>query len=483
VQERLNNEASARWTQSYGYDAVGNRISLANTGSEASFLPTQTTPPISPASNRISAPGYSYDAAGNLRSEPTTPASGIAYDGEGRQTSYAKAGGATGIYSYDGDGRRVKKQVGTITTVFVYNAAGQMIAEYDSNSQAAPLGVTKYITVDHLGSTRVVTGQNQSVVARYDYLPFGEEVGAGICGRTGSIGYVTDTTRQKFTSKERDDESKLDYFLARYYSSAQGRFTSPDEFAGGPDAFWMFGSGDTEKQALPYADITDPQSLNKYAFCLNNPLRYVDPDGHQSSQNIVVPKEAIEKVNPPAQSFRHDGKIVTVNVPAALLRAFAQLASNQYKASFELALDDLDRRVNGDTDPQSVQLTRGSEGTRSSSAEVSSEVSGEVSLQPKVGGKVGGKVAEGKSALSRAIDTLTLGIDSGRNKISAVEKATAIAVNNLANRFANTSAKVIGDGGTTIRLSASMIRSMADHIVDLARGWGARDAIVSYHRH
>ena len=65
------------------------------------------------------------------------------------------------------------------------------------------------------------------------------------------------------TSKERDSESKLDYFLARYYSSTHGRFTSPDEFSGGPRELYVLGSGDGEKQALPYAEILNPQSINK----------------------------------------------------------------------------------------------------------------------------------------------------------------------------------------------------------------------------
>jgi RHS repeat-associated protein len=84
------------------------------------------------------------------------------------------------------------------------------------------------------------------------------------------------------TSKERDVETGLDYFEARYYSSPQGRFTSPDEFDGGPDELYVLGNRDETKQALPYAQITKPQSLNKYQYCYNNPLNYVDPDGHDA---------------------------------------------------------------------------------------------------------------------------------------------------------------------------------------------------------
>src|SRR5436853_1620018 len=169
-----------------------------------------------------------------------------------------------------------------VTTVFVYDAMGKLFAEYRSDSAQPPNGGgTSYLTTDHLGSTRVVTKQEKSVQARYDYLPFGEELGVGIGSRSSAMKYSgLDATRQKFTSKERDSESGLDYFLARYYSSGHGRFTSPDEFRGGPTD--LFDPSESPSPApMLYANPADPQSLNKYQYCYNNPLAAIDPDGHQ----------------------------------------------------------------------------------------------------------------------------------------------------------------------------------------------------------
>lgn len=70
----------------------------------------------------------------------------------------------------------------------------------------------------------------------------------------------------QFTGKERDAESGLDYFGARYFSAAQGRFTTPD---------WS-----EKAEPIPYADLENPQSLNLYTYGRNNPLRWNDPDGH-----------------------------------------------------------------------------------------------------------------------------------------------------------------------------------------------------------
>ena len=265
---------SSGWSQTYGYDRYGNR----NAGTSTSPYMPLLVPTISQTNNRFTAASYAYDNAGNLTQWPTAPGSSV-YDAENKMISF---NGGAATYSYDGEGRRVKKTVQSpsTTTIFVYNVLGQLVAEYCSGSGCTSIGGTRFLTADHLGSTRVVTDAGGAVIARHDYLPFGEEISSGIGGRTTGMGYAADDgIRQKFTSKERDSETGLDYFLARYYSSVQGRFLSPDEFAGGPD--FVFGDGENSAGPLPYADIADPQSLNKYIYVYDRPLAYTDEDGHK----------------------------------------------------------------------------------------------------------------------------------------------------------------------------------------------------------
>jgi RHS repeat-associated protein len=109
-----------------------------------------------------------------------------------------------------------------------------------------------YFHADAVGSTRLVTDANGVVVETHDYLPFGEP--------WASSGLET----RRFGGKERDSETGLDYFGARYYSSLNGRFTAVD----------------------PKMDITqavnDPQGWNRYAYARNNPFRFYDPDGRET---------------------------------------------------------------------------------------------------------------------------------------------------------------------------------------------------------
>lgn len=79
---------------------------------------------------------------------------------------------------------------------------------------------------------------------------------------------VYDASTHKFTGKERDAESGLDYFGARYDASSLGRFMTPDPF----NIFAL-----KPKQFLSW--ISNPQRWNKYAYALNNPVTLIDPDG------------------------------------------------------------------------------------------------------------------------------------------------------------------------------------------------------------
>jgi RHS repeat-associated protein len=144
--------------------------------------------------------------------------------------------------------------------VYVYDVFGSLAAEYSSAPlTTAPVCGTCYLSTDHLGSTRLVTGENGSVMARHDYLPFGEEIPSGYANR-GADWAADDSVKQKFTGQERDSETQLDFFQARYFSAAQGRFNSPDPGNAG-------------------ADLLNPQSWNAYSYVGNDPLSFVDPTG------------------------------------------------------------------------------------------------------------------------------------------------------------------------------------------------------------
>ena len=93
---------------------------------------------------------------------------------------------------------------------------------------------------------------------QYDYLPYGAE-------RDYSV--TISNQNYKFTGKERDSESQLDNYGARYYGSSLGRFMVPD---------WS-----ARPTSVPYAVFGDPQSLNLYGYVRNDPVTRNDPTGHE----------------------------------------------------------------------------------------------------------------------------------------------------------------------------------------------------------
>jgi len=132
-----------------------------------------------------------------------------------------------------------------------------------STATSSQSGKVQWLVTDHLGTPRMVIDESGTLanVRRHDYLPFGEELLAGIGGRTTGQGYSTsDGVRQHFTGYELDAESGLNFAQARYQSTVQGRFTSVDPLGAS-------------------ATIPNPQSLNRYSYVDNSPVNWTDPSG------------------------------------------------------------------------------------------------------------------------------------------------------------------------------------------------------------
>ena len=262
AEETIPNQTG--WKQTFQYDRYGNRtFDEANTTASANFpkncggavcsndIPI-VNPTIDITKNRLV--GYTYDASGNTTKDAQSRK--FTFDAENKQTKVETVDAnnnviaTVGEYSYDGDGKRVKKVAGNETTIFVYNAAGQLVAEYATQTAQTPQ--VGYLTSDHLGSPRINTDQNGAVQSRHDYQPFGEEIARG--------SYGADDVRKQFTGYERDNESDLDFAQNRYYNKNHGRFTSVDP-------------------ALSSGMPEQAQSWNRYSYTLNNPLKFIDPTG------------------------------------------------------------------------------------------------------------------------------------------------------------------------------------------------------------
>jgi RHS repeat-associated protein len=222
--------------------------------------------------NQLMTCSLTFDAAGNVTGDGTLDYS---YDLENRMTKFI--GSTTDIYSYDGDSQRVKKNVGAVT-LYWYGAAGNVLDETNGTGTLVSEYIyfdgrrvarrdadnsVKYYFSDNLGSASVITNSAGAMppLAESDYYPYGGEIPI----TTG------DANHYKFTGKERDSESGLDNFGARYFTSSLGRFMTPD---------WAL-----RPTAVPYAVFGDPQTLNLYTYVENSPLNRVDADGHEGEVN------------------------------------------------------------------------------------------------------------------------------------------------------------------------------------------------------
>src|SRR5205814_6640936 len=122
-----------------------------------------------------------------------------------------------------------------------------------------PGNAVSYYFSDHLKTASVITDSVGNIKSESDYYPWG-----------GELQFTNnDSNHYKFTGKERDAESGLDYFGARYYSNGLGRFITPD---------WA-----AKATAVPYAEFADPQSLNLYGYVRDTPITRFDVDGHDGT--------------------------------------------------------------------------------------------------------------------------------------------------------------------------------------------------------
>jgi RHS repeat-associated protein len=265
---------------SWTYDAWGNRTDQTVTNGTCN-----TFHAMAGTNNRLASP-YTYDAAGN------TTYDGVhhyTYDPENRIISVDN--GAT-TYTYDALGRRAAKTTGGSVTDFIYDredhviltnpatptliemyAAGLHLGTYVLNA-AQTATVLYYDHADWLGTERARADLSGNACEKISSLPFGD--GQTITGTCGDI------SPRHFTGKERDSESGLDNFGARYDSSSMGRFMSPD---------------DTEAED----HAGDPQGLNLYSYVRGNPTNATDPDGHDcvlvSGNNVYVKPGSCSGIN------------------------------------------------------------------------------------------------------------------------------------------------------------------------------------------
>ena len=216
--------------------------------------------------NRID--GDSYDADGNLLYDGVHS---YTYDAESRIV--AVDGGGTATYVYDAEGRRVQKTTAGGTVSYIYDIAGNQVAEVNSSGAATreevyaggrhvatyANGTTYFDHADWLGTERMRTMVSGSACETIVSLAFGDG--------TATTGSCSDASPMHFTGKQHDDESNLDDFDARYYSSQWGRFISAD---------WS-----AVPVPVPYANLANPQTLNLYAIVNDNVETFADLDGHE----------------------------------------------------------------------------------------------------------------------------------------------------------------------------------------------------------
>jgi RHS repeat-associated protein len=249
------------WGQGFTYDAFGNitKGELFETSTGATFQPTGYN-----SANQPLGVGMSFDGNGNLTGElgrsytwyadgtvATIGNISLTYDAMGRQVEQGSGGNYTQTV-YGPGGQKLALMNGqTLQKAFV-PLPGGATAVYTSvpvSGETTEVELSYYRHPDWLGSSRFASTPTQTMYSSTSYGPFGEAYnGEG-------------ATDLSFTGMNADTVPDLYDFMYRKYSPVQSRWISPDP------------------SGLQAVDTTNPQSWNRYAYVLNNPLRSVDADG------------------------------------------------------------------------------------------------------------------------------------------------------------------------------------------------------------
>ena len=246
----------------YVYDRYGNRwqqnaLQGGNTFSES----------FNASTNQLNASGYRYDAAGNLLADGINTYS---YDAEGNLIQ--ELNGATINYTYNALNEQVRfdynglgyenffNPFGQFDSVWAVSNQSQIIGKAYWNSMRQELesyspgssGSAYFQHFDAIGTKRMTTTGTGAVYGSYITLPFGD-------GFTDATGH-DDNTYDGFAGLWSDPGGLTDHAQYREYANTSGRWMQPDPYDGS-------------------YDFTNPQSLNRYSYVLNNPLSFTDPTG------------------------------------------------------------------------------------------------------------------------------------------------------------------------------------------------------------
>jgi len=274
---RLTSESSGAYDPiGYAYNAIGNILSkTVGTNTYAYTYDTAHKHAVKTITFNGQNYNYLYDEVGNMAAGPdfSDPAQAAVrtlsyyWNNMPARIVHTKGGTTkTTSFVYDGRGDRAKKQVGSGATTYYIGdhfelkdgAATKYVFAGDLRVAKVVGSDIDYYHKDHLSSSTAMTDAVGAVVELTEYMPFGNE-------RDHAGEVVSD---YKFTDQELDTSTNLYNYDARQYDAVIGRFVSADSIV---------------------PNIFNPQSLNRYSYCRNNPLIYIDPDGYQEEEKDKPP--------------------------------------------------------------------------------------------------------------------------------------------------------------------------------------------------